>query len=99
MRRRFLLFAPLFAITTVFAQSTPLDPQTMQTLLVEVRQLRQDLQTAAATIQRVQIVMYRLQNQISQLDRASQRLDEARGRCKQAQMQKMMITTRTEQAE
>ena len=99
MRRRFLFFAPLFAITTVFAQTTPLDPQMTQTLLAEVRQLRQDLQTAAATIQRVQIVMYRLQNQTMQLDRATQRLDDARGRCKQAQMQKVMITTEIEQAE
>ena len=78
---------PLLLLLTVAiatAQAPPTDPQVTQALLSEVRQLRSDLQSAAATIQRVQIAMYRLQSEASVLDRATQRLEQARGACAQA---------------
>jgi hypothetical protein len=47
------------------------DSPMAQTMLAEIRALRMDLKNTAAIIQRVQIVMYRLQVQSASLDRAS----------------------------
>jgi hypothetical protein len=68
-------------------------------MLTEIRQLRHDLQTTAATIQRVQIVMYRLQAEAALMDRATQRLDQARAGCSQGQMQRKRLAAQIEQAE
>jgi chromosome segregation ATPase len=85
-----LLCAPAFSQT---------DTQLTQALLNEIRGLRQDLQTTAITIQRVQIVMYRLQAQSTLMSRAAQRLDEARNRCTSAQSEQRMFTTQIQQLE
>jgi len=89
----------LFAAATAAFPQTSSDPQTTQTLLTEIRQLRTDLQAAAATIQRVQIVMYRLQTQSGLLDRATQRLDQARAVCSQAESQQKVFASQIEQIE
>src|SRR5437660_8791303 len=81
------------------AQSASPDTQLTQALLTEIRQLRQDLQTTAVTIQRVQIVMYRLQAETAAVNRATQRLDDARTRCNQAQTQHKMMNTEVERFE
>ncbi len=60
----------LLAATAVVAQ-TP-DSPTMQALLLEVRQLRQDLQTVAVVTQRVQLLLYRMQLQ----DQVVKRLED-----------------------
>ena len=88
-------------LTTVaaFGQIAPPDPQTTQALLGEIRQLRQDLQNVAATIQRVQIVMYRLQVQTTLVNHAAERLDNARLTCSQAQGQRKYVAAQIEQAE
>ena len=76
----FVLGLLLFS-TACFGQTTPGDSQTLQALLMEVRQLRQDLQTTTIAGQRAQILIYRsLQGQEAAVARASQRLDEARDR-------------------
>ena len=56
------------------AQAASQDLQIAQTLVTELRELRQDLRNTAASIQRVQIVMYRLQAQATLVDKAAQRL-------------------------
>jgi chromosome segregation ATPase len=81
------------------AQTPPSDPPMAQALLSEIRQLRNDLQMTAATIQRVQIVMYRLQSQASVLDRVTQRLDLARAGCTQTQEQRNMFAAQIQQTE
>jgi len=101
MRTAFLI--PLFTVVLSFAQ-TPAPPpsqdtQLTQALLTELRQLRQDLQTTAATIQRVQLVMFRMQTAAQSLSRATQRLDDARNRCSYVQPQRKMLTGQLEQAE
>lgn len=68
----------LLCSTACLGQTTPGDSQTLQALLSEVRQLRQDLQTTTIAGQRAQILIYRLQGQEAAVARASQRLDEAR---------------------
>jgi chromosome segregation ATPase len=91
--------ATLLLKTTAIAQSASPDSQINQAILAEVRQLRQDLRSTAATIQRVQIAMYRLQAETTLLDRATQRLEQARAICSGTEYQRKMITTQIEQVD
>jgi chromosome segregation ATPase len=91
MRYTLMLFLTL-AIKT--APAGELDAQTM---LEEIRALRLDLRNTAATIQRVQIMMYRLQAQSALLWKATERLEMARGQCKQAQEQQKSTAVQIEQ--
>ncbi|HVO98052.1 MAG TPA: hypothetical protein VMT15_08290 [Bryobacteraceae bacterium] len=59
--------------------------QAADSLIAEIRALRLDLRDTAAAIQRVQIVMYRLQAQWAFVEKATGRLDMARTQCKQAE--------------
>jgi len=83
----------------VWAQSDTPDSRVTQTLLTEVRQLRLDLQTAAATIQRVQIAMYRMQSETALLDRATGRVDDVRFRCEQLEQQRKGALYQVEQVD
>jgi len=83
-----LLSTMALMAAAVSAQSDPPDSRVTQTLLTEVRQLRLDLQTAAATIQRVQIAMYRIQSEAALLERAANRLESVRMRCDELQEQR-----------
>ena len=99
MRPAFLI--SFFAVAVSFAQAPPpsQDTQLTQALLAELRALRQDLQTTAAAIQRVQLVMFRMQTAAQTLSRATQRMDDARNRCNYVQPQRKMLTSQIEQAE
>jgi hypothetical protein len=79
MRSAFLWGALILASTLVSAQS-PRDSQALESLVKEVRQLRQDLVTTTVTAQRVQIVLYRLQGQQGAVQRATERFDLAHQR-------------------
>ena len=81
---------------TVAMDVTPSDSQMAETVLTEIRALRLDLRNVAATIQRVQIVMYRLQAQDAVVDKITQRLDTARVVCKQAQEQQKAVAAQIE---
>ncbi len=89
-----LLF-PVLALAETNSADSPL----AQSMLTEIRLLRQDLQGAAATIQRVQIAMYRVQAQSSQLDRATQRVEQSRVGCMGMQWQQKNNTRQMEQAQ
>ncbi len=84
--QRWLIFiiGLLFLSGPTFGQ-TATDSQTLQALLAEVRQLRQELRATAITAQRNQILLYRLQVQQSAVVRASQRLDDARSKLGEVQ--------------
>lgn len=58
-------------------QAPSSDSQTLQSLLEEVRHLRQDLQFTAGTLQRMQILIYRVRLQTDVVAQARQRHDEA----------------------
>jgi thymidylate synthase len=72
-------FAILFALLTAAFGQSP-DTALTQTLITEIRTLRQEIQATTVTAQRVQIVLYRLQSQTTLLAGAQQRLDAARTR-------------------
>ena len=76
-----------------------LDAQTAQALLTEIRELRIGLQSSAANIQKVLIVMYRLQSEAWVLDRARQRLESAQEACDQLQAQRKAFTEQVENFE
>ena len=84
-RWSFSILGLLLIPTSAFGQTASTDSQTLQALLAEVRQLRQDLQTTTVAAQRVQILLYRLQGQEVAVARASQRLEDARSRLVEAQ--------------
>jgi chromosome segregation ATPase len=97
--------SPLFVLglllfpTACFGQTAPGDSQTLQALLSEVRQLRQDLQTTTIAAQRAQILMYRLQGQEADVARASQRLDEAREKLARIQDERKHVASDVKQQE
>jgi hypothetical protein len=90
---RILIF---FFATAAFAQT---DPQPLQALLNEVHQLRVDIQTTAITMQRVQIVLYRLQSQTNLATRAASQLEQARTQIGFAQMQKKNMAAQVQHME
>ena len=75
------------------------EPQMTLAMLAEVRQLRQDLQAAAATIQRVQIVLFRLQVQGRLLENAKQSLEQAHIQCSRVPREREMMRAQIERAE
>jgi hypothetical protein len=94
----FVLGLLLFS-TPCFGQTTAADSQTLQALLLEVRQLRQDLQTTTIAAQRAQILIYRLQGQEAAVARASQRLDEAREKLARTQDERKHVAADVKQHE
>ncbi len=81
MHRSCLLIPVLMLVPApVFGQSTSTDSQTLQALLAEVRQLRHDLRTTMIAAQKAEILLYRLQGQEAAVARASQRVEDVRGR-------------------
>jgi chromosome segregation ATPase len=94
MRRSwFLLFGLLLTSSAVVGQTSSTESQALQTLLAEVRLLRQDLRTATANSQRVQILLFRLQIQEAAVARVERRLDEAHSSLMQTQFELKRLTS------
>jgi chromosome segregation ATPase len=70
----------LFTASDGLCQTPAKEPDTLQALLVEVRQLRQDIEAMTVASQRVQIALYALQMQDAAVARAVQRMDDARNK-------------------
>ncbi|HUC55050.1 MAG TPA: hypothetical protein VMR90_13440 [Candidatus Cybelea sp.] len=98
-RSSLFILGLLLVSTTCFGQTTPGDSQTLQALLLEVRQLRQDLQTTTIAAERAQILIYRLQGQEAAVARASQRLDEARDKLARIQEERKHVAADVKQHE
>lgn len=98
-RASILLLSPLLFAAAAFPQTGPPDNQVTLALLAEIRQLRQDLQITAATIQRVQIVMYRLQVQTDSLNHAAGLRESAQNECRQTEFQRKNITAQIQATE
>jgi len=90
-RSSFFLLGFLLISAAAFGQTSSTDSQTLQALLAEVRQLRQDLQNITVAAQRAQILVYRLQLQQAAVARASQRLDDARSKLETAQANRKKV--------
>jgi chromosome segregation ATPase len=93
LRSALLFLSFLFWTSTAFGQAATgqaptTESQAIQALLAEVHQLRQDLQAAANGARRTQILIHRLYVQEAAVERASQRLDEAKAALDQLQARK-----------
>jgi hypothetical protein len=86
MRRAFLVTLLVFGIpAATLAQATSSDQQTLQALLTELRELRQDLKTSLARVGTAQILLSRVQIQQTAVTRALRHLDDARSELAGAQ--------------
>ena len=95
MRRVSFLILFVFAMPAVtFGQAASSDSQTLQALLTEVREIRQDLHVSLAGAQRAQILLSRLQIEEVDVTRASQHLEEARSKLVEVQ-----VVRKSEEAE
>ena len=83
LRLPILALGVLFFSSPALGQATQTESPTLQALLAEIRQLRQDLQTSAIAARRAQILIYRLHVQEAAVARASQHLDEAKSSVEQ----------------
>lgn len=97
MRSSFLFFGLLLIAPVVVGQSGQTDSQTLQALLNEVHQLRQDLQTTTVAAQRAQILLYRVQAQESAVRRVQERVDETRSKLTQIQAEEKRLTANLKQ--
>ncbi len=86
---RMLLFVPALVLISpaAFGQTSSTDSQTLQALLTEVRQLRQELRTTTVAAQREHILLYRLQVQEAVVTRLQQRVDEVQSALSQQQFE------------
>lgn len=88
MNRSWLLVLGFCLVSSAaFGQTTSTDSQTLQALLAEIRQLRQDLRTTTAAAQRVQILLHRLQGQEALVAQIQRRVDEAHSNLVQMQVE------------
>jgi chromosome segregation ATPase len=62
-------------------QTPAKESDAVQSLLVEVHQLRMDIEAMTVASQRVQIALYQMQIQDAAVARAAQRVDNARNKC------------------
>jgi chromosome segregation ATPase len=98
-RLSLLLLTLLLVSTTAFAQTNATDSDTLKSLLLEVRQLRQDLQTTTVAAQRAQILIYRVQAQESAVRRMQERVDDARSKLAQTRFEQKNRTATSKQIE
>jgi hypothetical protein len=100
MRRTwFFAFCFLFLCASGLGQSTATESQGMQALVVEVRQLRKDLQTSNGYALKAQVLVYRMQFQETAVARASERLNDARGRLADTQRHRTEVSARLKRLE
>jgi chromosome segregation ATPase len=93
MFRTLLLAVGLLLIAGHAAGQTNSDLQTLQSILEEIRLIREDLRTTSVASQRAQILFYRLQLQEAVVRQLQDRVDDARSKVTQAQREIKMFTT------
>jgi chromosome segregation ATPase len=71
-----------------FGQTEPPNSRALQSILEEVQKLRQDLRMTAATVQRAQLLLYRMRLQLDAVSRATERLEQARNELNQFKFQR-----------
>ena len=76
-RLSFLPLVLLLVSTPTSGQTKVNDSQTLQALLTEVRQLRQELEATALVTHKMQVLLYRLQTQNTTVAQLSRNADQA----------------------
>jgi septal ring factor EnvC (AmiA/AmiB activator) len=100
MRRAFFLTLLVLGVpAATFGQAAPSDSQTLQSLLTEVRALRQELRVSLARVETSQILLSRLQMQEGSVARASVQLNEARSKLLDVQVERKQLTAEVKRLE
>lgn len=92
VRRTILALGLLLLSPRVLGQPKSTESQTLEALLAEVHQLRQDLHAVATAGRRAQILIYRLYVQEAVVARAAERFDEAKSAVDQFEARKKRET-------
>jgi chromosome segregation ATPase len=89
-----LIFTMLLTPTMSFAQTTPpsTDSQTLQALLREVRELRQEMRTITVATERAQILLSREQMQQSAVENVQKEVDAAKASTGQSDRRVRQLT-------
>ena len=99
LRATFLFLSLLFFSPPSPGQTVEPQSRTMEAVLSEIRQLRQDLQAAAVATRKAQIVIYRLHVQGTVVERARERLENAKGALAQLEIQRKELNEQIQQFE
>jgi len=83
-----LLAGVLFFCPSTFSQKPETEDATMQAVLMEIRQLRRDVQTAASAARRAQILIFRYHEQTVIVERESETLQNTENLLNQMRWQK-----------
>jgi peptidoglycan hydrolase CwlO-like protein len=85
LRPSFLPFVLVLVSTPALGQTNSKDSQTLQALLTEVRQLRQDFEATALVMHKMQVLLYHLQTQNTTVARLSRSVDDAHAEVNQVE--------------
>jgi hypothetical protein len=99
LRRAALVLLLFLCASAALGQATATDSQTLQAMLAEIHQLRQDLQTSAIAARRAQILIYRLHLQETVVAQVIQRLDAAKSYVEQLRNQRRYHESRIKENE
>lgn len=99
VRRTILALGLLLLSPGVLGQATSTESQTLEALLAEVHQLRQDLHAVATAGRRAQILIYRLYVQEAVVARAAERFDQAESAVDQCEARKKWETLQLKEYE
>lgn len=99
VRRTILALGLLLLSPRVFGQATSTESQTLEALLAEVHQLRQDLHAVATAGRRAQILIYRLYVQEAVVARAAERFAQAESSVDQFEARKKWETLQPKEDE
>src|SRR5262249_5148427 len=92
-RLYFLLLVLPVVSAPATGQTTSKDSQTLQALLTEVRQLRQDFEATVVVAHKMQVLIYRLQTQNTTVTRLLRSVDEAHAEVNQLGTERTKLAT------
>jgi hypothetical protein len=92
LRATFLFLSLVSFAPSLPSQTVEPETRTMEAVLSELRQLRQDFQVAAVAARKAQIVIYRLHVQAAVVERAIERLENVRRGLIQMASQRKYLT-------
>src|SRR5215470_185509 len=98
-RLSFLPLVLLVVSTPALGQANSKDSQTLQALLTEVRQLRQDFEASTLATSKIQILLYRLQTQNTAVARLSRSVEDAHADVNQIEDARTKLTADIKQHE
>ena len=98
-RLYFLPFVFLVVSTPALGQINSKDSQTLQALLTEVQQLRQDFEATTLVANKLQILLYRLQSQNNAVARVLRSVEESRADVNQLEDERAKLTADIKQHE